>query len=51
MLIEIQKTIFKEPEKVVREGWAEASQAIAAAGDDQLVWPEFANIEDDSWTW
>jgi antitoxin MazE len=34
-----------------REGWAEASRAIAEAGDDALVWPEFGNIGDDELTW
>jgi hypothetical protein len=32
--------------KVVRAGWAEASMAIATAGDDALVWPEFPNEDD-----
>jgi antitoxin MazE len=32
-------------------GWAEASQEIAQIGDDALVWPEFANAEDDALTW
>jgi antitoxin MazE len=26
-----------------RLGWAEASKAIHEAGDDKLVWPEFAS--------
>lgn len=34
----------------LRAGWAEASKAIAEAGDDQLVWPDFGN-EDDDLTW
>lgn len=34
-----------------REGWAEASRAIAEAGDDALVWPEFGNEGDDELTW
>ena len=29
-----------------REGWAEDARAIAAGGDDALVWPEFANEDD-----
>jgi antitoxin MazE len=33
------------------EGWAEASRAIAEAGDDGLVWPEFGDIGDDELTW
>jgi antitoxin MazE len=34
-----------------RAGWAEASQAMAAAGDDALVWPEFGNSEDETLKW
>jgi antitoxin MazE len=39
--------IKKQP----REGWAEASRAIAEAGDDALVWLEFGNIGDEELTW
>ena len=35
----------------IREGWAEAAAAIAAAGDDARVWPEFGNDDDKDWTW
>ncbi len=34
-----------------REGWAEASRAIAEAGDDALVWPEFGNDADAELEW
>jgi len=34
-----------------RQGWAEASQAIADAGEDALVWPEFGNEGDDELEW
>ncbi len=34
-----------------RAGWAEASRDIAAAEDDELVWPEFSNAEDDGLVW
>jgi antitoxin MazE len=34
-----------------REGWAEASQEIAASGEDALVWPEFGNEGDDELEW
>jgi thimet oligopeptidase len=30
-----------------RKGWAEPSRKLAEAGDDGLVWPEFANEEDE----
>jgi antitoxin MazE len=34
-----------------RSGWAEASKAIAACGDDVVVWPEFGNAGDDELVW
>lgn len=34
-----------------RDGWAEASKAIAEAGDDVLVWPEFGNSGDGQLVW
>ena len=34
-----------------REGWAADSQRIAQAGDDVLLWPEFANADDASLRW
>ena len=34
-----------------RAGWAAASQRIAQADDDALMWPEFGNTGDDTLTW
>jgi antitoxin MazE len=34
-----------------REGWTQASQRLAETGDDALVWPQFANAEDDRIQW
>jgi len=34
-----------------RSGWADDARRIADAGDDALVWPEFANDEDDGLKW
>jgi len=34
-----------------RAGWTEASRAIAASGDDALVWAEFGNAGDADLTW
>jgi antitoxin MazE len=34
-----------------RAGWAEASKAIANAGDDAPAWSEFGNEDDDALTW
>lgn len=35
----------------LRSRWAEAAKALAEAGDDAPVWPDFANDEDDKLTW
>ncbi len=34
-----------------RAGWAVASEEIASARDDALVWPEFSNAEDATSRW
>lgn len=51
MSIERDAIVLRKPRKGVREGWAEASKAIAASGDDRLVWPEFGNAGDSEFTW
>ena len=38
-------------QKNPREGWAADSQRLAAADDDALVWPEFANATDAELIW
>jgi antitoxin MazE len=42
---------LEKPKTSVREGWAEASKGLAAAGDDALVWPEITNEDDEALTW
>ena len=44
--IVIQPTVTQ-----VRAGWAEDSKRLAAVDDDALVWPEFANEDDDQLAW
>ena len=34
-----------------RRGWAEDAVRIAAEGDDELAWPEFANDDDAKLAW
>ena len=51
MSIERGAIVLRRPRKGVREGWAEASKAIAASGDDELVWPEFGNAQDSELAW
>ena len=49
--IESDAIVIRKPRKKVRHGWREASKAIAAAGDDELAWPEFANEGDKDLVW
>lgn len=51
MSIERDAIVLRKPRNSVREGWAEASKAIAATGDDRLVWPEFGNAGDSELVW
>jgi len=51
MSIERDAIVLRRPRVSVREGWAEASEAIAANGDDELVWPEFGNAGDAEIAW
>ena len=34
-----------------REGGAQDSQRLAAAGDDAPIWPELSNEDDAQWVW
>ncbi|WP_433692028.1 AbrB/MazE/SpoVT family DNA-binding domain-containing protein [Herbaspirillum seropedicae] len=49
--VEDDKIVIRKLEKRPREGWAQASQKIAAAHDDALGWPEFANDGDKDLEW
>jgi antitoxin MazE len=51
MAVEHGAIVLRKPRQAVREGWADASRALAASGDDALVWPEFANADDGEWEW
>ena len=51
MVVEKGCIVLRRPQKKARDGWAEASRMIAAAGDDKLVWPEFANETDATLKW
>lgn len=43
--------VIRAPKRDVRAGWAEASKALVAAGDDGLVMPEFGNAGDADLQW
>ena len=51
MVVEKDCILLRRPQKRAREGWAEASQKIAAEREDKLVWPEFANEADVELQW
>jgi antitoxin MazE len=51
MKLEGDRIVLVPIKRRARAGWAEASHSIAAAHDDALVWPEFANAEDETLTW
>jgi len=36
------RVVLSPAQRHPREGWAEAAQALAAAGESELEWPEFA---------
>ena len=51
MVIEKDRIVLRRPKSNAREGWAAASQRIATAGDDALVWPDFPNEGDAELQW
>ncbi len=51
MVVEGDALVIRRPKSAPRSGWAEASKALAEAGDDGLVWLEFANEDDASLQW
>jgi antitoxin MazE len=50
LTLEAGKVVLAPVKRKVREGWAEASKAIAESGEE-LAWPEFGNADDDKLTW
>jgi antitoxin MazE len=51
MKVERGKIVMAPFKRKARQGWAEASKALAEAGEGGLVWPEFGNELDKDWTW
>lgn len=43
--------VLSKPRPRVREGWAAAAQAIAAAVDDKQVLGEHALVDEEDWQW
>ena len=48
MTLEAGRIVLVPTKRRARAGWTEASQSIAKARDDSLVWPEFGNVEDET---
>jgi len=51
MAVENDSIVLRRPAKASRAGWAEASKAIAEAGDDNLVMGESSNADDADLEW
>jgi antitoxin MazE len=51
MTLEAGRIVLIPVKRRARAGWTEASQSIAEAHDDALVWPEFGNIDDETLIW
>ena len=50
MKLEAGKVTLAPIKRHAREGWAEASKALAATGEG-LAWPEFGNEDDEKLIW
>jgi len=51
MEVENDAIVLRRPRHKAREGWAEASKAVAESGDDALVMGEFSNTDDAELAW
>jgi antitoxin MazE len=51
MRVEGDALVLRRPKAAPRSGWVEASNNLAATGDDALVLPAFANEGDKELTW
>jgi antitoxin MazE len=51
MTVEQDAIVLRRPKKRARRGWSEDAKAVALAGSDALVWPEFSNENDAELEW
>lgn len=49
--VEGDTLVLRRLKAAPRSGWADASKRLAAAGDDALVLPDFANEQDAELKW
>jgi antitoxin MazE len=51
LLVEGDSLVLRRPKSAPRAGWAEAARSVAAACDDTLVLPDFANEDEAEMVW
>jgi antitoxin MazE len=51
LTVERGAIVLRKPRRATRSGWAEAAQAVAAHGEDELLMGEFANAGDLELNW
>ena len=51
MKVENGAIVLRPINRTPREGWADASRAVAAGAEAGLAWPEFANEGDGDLRW
>ena len=51
MTVENDAIVLRRPKQKARAGWADASRALSASGDDTLVMGEFPNADDAEHSW
>jgi antitoxin MazE len=49
--VEAGRIVIERISSQPRSGWAEDAKRLATGGDDELIWPEFANEDDKTLTW
>jgi antitoxin MazE len=51
LTVERGAIVLRKPRRGARRGWAEAAEAVAAQGEDQLLMGEFGNAGDLELEW
>jgi len=51
LTVERGAIVLRKPRRAARSGWAEAAEAVAAQGEDELLMGEFANAGDLELEW
>jgi antitoxin MazE len=49
--VEAGRLVIERTRSQPRNGWAEDAKRLAEAGDDEFVWPQFANEVDETLEW